>query len=157
MKTQNRGGLARLSIAGLLLSTPLALGAASNPADIIKYRQNVMKSIGANAAAAEAIFENKVVFKDRLIDHARAIEAATHNIPALFPPGSHTGAETRAREEIWSKREQFEKNAKDTQEKATAFAKAVASRDETQARTAFKELDKSCSACHREFRKRRQD
>lgn len=156
MKNQNCGGLARAGILALLFGTPLTLGAAGNPEDIIKYRQNVMKAIGGNGAGAEAILKDKVEFKDRLVEHARAIEAATRNIPALFPPGTDSGADTRAREEIWTKREQFEKNAKDTQEKAAAFAKAAASKDGDQMRSAFEALDKSCSACHREFRKRRQ-
>lgn len=156
MKQQNRGGLARAIVVALLLGTPAALWAAGNPEEIIKYRQNVMKAIGGNAAGAKAILENKVEFRDRLIDHARALEAASRGIPALFPSGSETGADTRAREEIWSKREQFEKSAKDTHEKAAAFAKAVASKDDGRIRAAFKELDKSCRACHREFRKRRQ-
>lgn len=156
MKKQNRGGLVRAGAIVLLFGTPSVLWAADNPENIIKYRQNVMKGIDGNAAGAEAILENKVAFKDRLIDHARAIEAGTRNIPALFPSGTESGADTRAREEIWSKQEQFEKNAKDTHEKAAAFVKAVAGKDEGNMRAAFKELDKSCSACHREFRKRRQ-
>lgn len=149
-------GIVHIGAIVLLLGMPWMLSAADNPGDIIKYRQNVMKAIGGDAAGAEAILENKVEFKDRLIDHARALEAATRNIPALFPPGSDTGAETRVREEAWTQREQFEQSAKDAQEKAAAFAKAVASKDEGRMRSAFEALDKSCSACHREFRKRRQ-
>lgn len=155
MKNYKRGGLMHAGAVALLFATPLVIW-ASGPEDIIKYRQNVMQAIGGNAAGAEAILENKVAFKDRLIDHARALEAATRNIPALFPRGTESGADTRAREEIWTKREQFEKSAKDTHEKAAAFTKAVAANDVGQMRSAFEALDKSCSACHREFRKRKQ-
>jgi len=148
------GGVVRAGVIAALVSVSGVLGAADNPADIIKYRQNVMKAIGGNAGASAAILENKVAFKDRLDEHARALAAATRNIPALFPPGSDTGAKTRALEAIWTKRAEFEKRAMDAQEKAAAFAKAVASNDETQMRAAFKELNGTCRGCHRDFRQK---
>jgi len=137
-----------------LMMVPAALFAA-DPGEIIKYRQNVMKSNGEHASAVEAILKGKVEFKDHLAGHARALETFTRNIPALFPPGSDTGAETRAQEAIWSKRADFEKHAKDNEAKAAAFAKAVASKDDAQIQAAWKELDESCNACHKDFRKRR--
>lgn len=140
----------------LSLIAPLALSAAGNPVDIIKYRKNFMGALGGHTDGVAAIIENKVDFKNHLSDHARAIEAGTRDIPALFPTGTETGGETRAREETWTKRDQFEKRAKDTREKAIVFAKAVASKDEGQTRAAFKELDESCNACHKDFRKRRE-
>lgn len=139
----------------LLFGAPCALWAASNPGDIIKYRQNIMKSNGAHTSAAGAIIEGKVEFKEHLLDHARAIETFTRNIPALFPSGTETGAETRAQEAIWKDRAGFEKKSKDMEAKAAAFAKAVAAKDDAQIKAAFKELDDSCSACHKDFRKRR--
>lgn len=147
-----------LGRAAVMLSMlmPLALSAAGNPGDVIKYRKNVMEANGGHTGAAGLILENKAEFKNDLAEHARAIEAGTRNIPALFPAGTETGGETRAREEVWTKREQFENRAKENHEKAAAFAKAVASKDEGKARTAFKELDDSCNACHKDFRKRRE-
>lgn len=156
MKQEHRRASLRVSMVVLSLSAPLALYAAGNPGDIIKYRKNVMGAIGGHAGAVELILENKVEFKNDLAGHARAIEAGTRNIPALFPAGTETGGETRARPEVWSKRDLFEKRAKGTREKAAAFAKAVASKNEGQTRTAFKELDDSCNACHKDFRKRRE-
>lgn len=155
MKHEYRRAFGR-AVVMLSLISPLALYAAGNPGDIIKYRKNFMGALGGHTNDAAAIIENKVDFKDHLSDHARAIEAGTRNIPALFPSGTETGGETRAREEVWSKRDQFEKRAKDTREKAAAFAKAVASKDEGQTRAAYKELDDSCNACHKDFRKRRE-
>jgi cytochrome c556 len=156
MKQEHGRAFVRVGAVVLSFCAPLALYAAGNAGEIIKYRKNVMDANGGHTDAAAAIIENKVDFKDQLIDHARAIEAGTRNVPALFPAGTETGGETRARPEVWSKRDQFEKQAGDTREKAAAFAKAVAAKDEAQTRTAFKELDNSCNACHKEFRKRRE-
>jgi len=57
----------RLMLTGMLLAmlAPLALSAAE-PEDIIKYRQNMMKSIGGHTSAAGAIVQGKVDYKTHL-------------------------------------------------------------------------------------------
>lgn len=146
-------GIARGGVIVLLVSVPLVVWGAGNPVDIIKYRQNVMKSIGGNTSAAAALLQGKVAFKERLTDHARALEAATKNIAQLFPTGSESGAKTRALDAIWKNRAEFEKQAQNAEAKAAAFAKAVAAKDDGQAKATFKELADSCKACHKDFRK----
>lgn len=135
-----------------LLGGMASVFAANEPEDVIKYRQNVMKTNGANAAAAAAIIQGKVDMKNRLADHAKTLETFTKNIPALFPKGSDFGADTKALDAIWKKPADFEKKAKDTEEKAAAFSKAVASND-PQMGAKFKALGDSCKACHKDFRK----
>lgn len=44
--------------------------------DVIDYRQNLMKSLGAHASALGAILQNKVAYGDNLAHHADAIAAA---------------------------------------------------------------------------------
>lgn len=128
-----------------------AVQAESDPENVIKFRQSVMKANGAHMSAA-AIVQGKVEYKDRLADHAKALEMFTKNIPALFPKGSDFGADSKALDSVWAKPAEFEKLSKDTQTKAAAFAKAVAAKD-AQLGPKFKELAESCKACHKDFRK----
>ncbi len=132
----------------LLTATAVA---ESEPEDIIKYRQNVMKSNGAHMAAAGAILQGKVEYKKDLAYHAKALQAINSNVAALFPKGSDFG-DTKALDGVWSKRADFEKRAKDTRAKAHAFAKAAGG-DTKVALGKFKELSDSCKACHKDFRK----
>ena len=143
-----------LTVCAVLLSLGvLNAYAESDPEDIIKYRRNVMKTNGANMAAANAILKGKVKeFDARLGDHAKTVQLFTKNIPALFPKGSDFG-DTEALDSVWSKRAEFEKKAKDTEQKASAFAKAVASKNQSNMQAKFKALSDSCSACHKDFRK----
>lgn len=115
--------------------------------DVIKYRKNVMKAYAAHMAAAGAIVQGKV--KGSAVGHAKALEATTQDMPAMFPAGSDFG-ETNALDTVWSKRADFEKTAKDTQAKAAAFAKAAGGAD---AAAKFKDLSDSCKACHKDYRK----
>lgn len=126
-------------------------GAAfAEPSEVVKYRQSVMKANGGHMAAAGAIVQGKVAHKDRLVDHARALESLNKNIATLFPKGSDK--ESDAREEVWTKWAEFEKRAKDAQDKSAAFAKAVAANDMQGAAARYKELGGTCKACHQDFR-----
>ena len=125
-------------------------GASAEPSDVVKYRQAVMEANGGHMAAAGAIVQGKVPHKERLVDHARALESLNKNLVALFPKGSDK--ETDARAEVWTKAAEFEKLAKDAQDKAAAFAKAVTGNDMQAAAARYKELGGTCKACHRDFR-----
>lgn len=145
----------KIAVGMFILGSCTLFGAAaqaeSDPEDIIKYRQNVMKATGAHMAAAGAILQGKVGFKKDLAYHAQALQAIGSDIPALFPKGSDFG-DTKALDGVWSKRADFEKRAKDTKAKADAFAKAAGG-DAKVALAKFKELSDSCKACHKDFRK----
>lgn len=151
MKIISFSKLLHIAFAAVLAGSVVSASAAE-PDDIIKYRQNVMKSNGANAAAAAAIIQGKVDAKNRLADHAKALEMMTKNIPALFPKGSDFGAETKALDAVWKKPAEFEKAAKNAEQKAAAFSKAVAAND-PKVGLKFKELAETCKTCHKDFRK----
>ncbi len=138
----------------LLASACLVAGTAfaADPEDIIKYRQNVMKSQAAHLAAAGAIIQGKVDYKGQLGDHVKALQATTKDIPSLFPKGSDFG-ETKALDAVWQKNADFQKLARDTQQKTAALAKAVAANDSKNYGARFKDVADSCKACHEDFRK----
>lgn len=138
------------SILALLL--PMALHAAE-PDDIIKYRQNMMKAIGGHTAAAGAIVHGKVDYKNQLPMHAHALLALTSDIPALFPKGSDFG-DTKAKDEVWSNRAEFENRAKNAKDKVATFAKAVQGGNQQAMASSFMKMGESCKACHKDFRKK---
>lgn len=124
---------------------------AADPDDIIKYRKNVMNANGGLMGAANAILLHKVDNKAPLAAYAKALEGTSKDIAALFPKGTNAG-DTDALPEVWSKRADFERRAKDTETKAAAFAKS-ASAGGKDADARFKDLADACKACHKEFRK----
>lgn len=142
-----------LTMATLLATlTPVLLHAAE-PEDIIKYRKNMMKAIGAHMAAAGAVIQGKVDYKSQLAMHANAVEALTRDIPGLFPKDSDFG-DTRAKDEVWSNRAEFEKRANTVKLRAAAFAKAVKGGNSQAIAADFKQLGEGCKSCHDDFRKK---
>lgn len=139
-----------LAVAALALVAGTAV--AAEPEDIIKYRIATMKANGAHMAAAGAIINGKVDYKNQLADHARALSAVNKDIGALFPKDSDFG-DTKALDAVWKNSAEFQKRARDTAQKADAFARAVAANDATNTGARFKELSDSCKSCHKDFRK----
>lgn len=136
----------------LLAGLATAVQAESDPEDIIKYRQNVMKANGAHMAAIGAILQGKVEYPDQLGDHAKAVVDINREVHKLFPKGSDFG-DTRALDAVWTRRPAFDKAAKVTEEKSAALLKAVQTKDMKTAGARFKELQDSCKACHKDFRR----
>src|SRR4030066_986388 len=124
---------------------------AAEPEDIIKYRQNGMKSQAAHLAAAGAIINGKVDFKGQLGDHVKALQATTKDINSLFPKDSDFG-ETKALDAVWEKNADFQKRAKTAAQKANALAKTVTAGDSKNYGARFKELSDTCKACHKDYR-----
>ena len=139
-----------LFVAALALAAGVAV--AAEPEDIIKYRSAAMKANGAHMAAAGAIIGGKVDYQKQLADHARALAAINKDIVALFPKDTDYG-DTKALDAVWTNSAEFQKRARDTAQKADAFAKAVAANDTKNTGARFKELSDSCKACHKDFRK----
>jgi cytochrome c556 len=125
---------------------------AAEPEDIIKYRQNVMKANGAHMAAAAAIINGKVDYKNQLGEHTKALQAINKDIVSLFPKDSDFG-ETKALDAVWKNNADFQKHAKDAAQKADALAKVVAAGDSKNYGPRLKELSDTCKACHKDFRK----
>ena len=137
-----------LASLGLLLLT--VQGAhATDPDDLIKYRKNVMNANGGLMGAANAILQGKIDAKGQLPAYAKALAGLDQNLAALFPSGTNSG-DTDALPEVWSKRADFERRARDSQTKAAAFAQAANGKDAT---AKFKDLSDSCKSCHKDFRK----
>ena len=79
-----------------LLLVTAAANAESDPEDVIKYRQNVMKANGAHAAAAGAIIQGKVGYKKTSRITPRPSPPSTVTSPRCFPRVRTSATPTRS-------------------------------------------------------------
>lgn len=126
--------------------------AADEPANIIKYRQNVMKAVGARLTNIAAVVKGEVSDKGNIPANAAAIIELLNQAGPLFPEGTHEG-KTRALPEIWSEWDKFEAAMKASQEKAVELQAVAGSGDIGQIGQALGNLGKSCGGCHKPYRK----
>lgn len=130
-----------LAVLGVLSAT----AHAADPEEIVKYRRNLMDANGGLMGASNAILLNKVSDKARLAGFAQGLANLNKNIAEQFPNGSGS-PDSDALPDVWAKRAEFERRAKDAETKAAAFAKAPSA-------ASFQGLSDACKSCHKDFRK----
>ncbi len=137
-----------LVFAPLLLALSWSVYAEDAEDGIIKYRELVMKSLGAHVGAMGIITQGKVTLQGQLANHARAVAALAGTLPSLFPKGSDFG-ETDALPAIWEEWETFQQAAKTFDDAALALSQAATGGE---INGPFKDLTDSCKGCHKKFR-----
>ncbi len=120
---------------------------------IIKYRQNVMKSVSGHMGAIVDILKNHLPLKDHIVDHARSILQISRMTLSMFPEGSGIGR-TKSKQVIWEKWSEFESTAGNFERESLKLVEIAQSGDMEALSKQVRTTGKTCSGCHRNFRKR---
>ena len=120
---------------------------------IIKYRQNVMKSTAGHMGAIVDILKNDLSLKAHVSDHARSMLQNSRMTLSMFPKGSGKGR-TKSKQAIWGNWSEFESAAKDFERESAKLAEVAESGDMEALAKQVRATGKTCSGCHRNFRKR---
>jgi len=139
-----------LAVVGLL-STGIATAQAASDDDAIALRKTAMKGVGASMGGLKMVVQGKAG-TDMAKGFADAMAAYASITGGLFPKGSDFG-DTRAKEEIWTKADEFKAAVMAFEQAAQGMVKAAASGDAGAIKGAFGGLGKSCGGCHKPFRK----
>ena len=144
---------AALVAAGLVAG---AAGAADEPANIIKYRQSVMKSVGANITSLAMVAKGEISTLANVAANAQAIRAGLSAADTLFPDGTGSEAgKTRSLPTVWERSDEFAAAMEKSAAAADDMIVAANSGDLGQIQTALGVLGKTCGGCH--ARRARQD
>lgn len=133
----------------------LTASAADDPQLTARYRETMMKGVGAHMGQIGLVLKGKIDRKQDLLANAEAIEAAAMKFKELFPEG--TGPEevkTHALVAVWKQPEDFTK-ANDTWLKASQGLVAALKEkkvDDEKVKAAWGELGKACGGCHDTFK-----
>jgi cytochrome c556 len=120
--------------------------AADNPAHL---RHEAMETVQESFKPLRAIAVKEAPFDAAVVKkNATTILEKLKEAHGLFPAGSG-GGDSRAKPEIWSDREGFDKAMKDAQAAAAAMAAVT---DEAAYVGAMKTLGGGCKACHDKYR-----
>lgn len=149
----------RRALTTALLAAALYVSAATpsaaNDDAYIAYRQQMMQAVGGNAAAIGTIMRKRLPLNDHMALHADQIASAARMVPGAFKSKVFKGA-TDAKPEIWTSMEEFLELNEAMREASLEFAEAAREGDPREIAAAFRDLTKSCGACHRPYRKPKQ-
>jgi cytochrome c556 len=144
--------------ASLALAACVTLTAhADSMSTIVEERQRALRDIGgASKAIGDQIKRGKIV-KTMALRYSAQLKELSELLATkdLFPKGSgpETGLEMKAKAEIWTKPEDFEKYRQGLAVEAAKLdelIRAGASIDELSAQ--FKVMGANCSGCHKAYR-----
>ena len=149
-----------VSVAGALaamiaFTTVTTVGAAGEPANVIKYRLIVMSAISAHINGIVAVLSGEVSHTGHVAAHARAMHDASLMIDDLFPAGSGVG-ETRAKPEIWQNWAKFEAASKTFQAATKELARIAETGDMAAVGAQLNKVGEACGGCHKPFRKKKE-
>lgn len=144
-----------LKTAALLLLLIFVYGTVSfaDSHGIIKYRQNVMKSVSGHMGAIVDILKNGLPLKDHIVDHALSMQQISRMTLSMFPEGSGKGR-TKSKQVIWEQWSEFESAAGDFERESIKLVEVAQSGDMEALSKQVRATGKTCSGCHRNFRKR---
>ncbi len=129
--------------------------AADEPANLVKYRQAIMKAIGGHMGALGAVAKGEVSFSDEAVGHAHAINEMSKNMLRLFPQGSGYEADnkTNALPAVWERWADFEAAVKAMQDESAKMITAAQSGDTAAFGQQVGALGRNgCTNCHDTFR-----
>ena len=145
-----------IKVAALIVLLSFCFFGSSSLADskgIIKYRQNVMKSTAGHMGAIVDILKNGLSLKAHVSDNARSMLQNSRMTLSMFPKGSGKGR-TKSKQAIWENWSEFESAAKDFERESAKLAEVAESGDMEALAKQVRATGKTCSGCHRNFRKR---
>jgi cytochrome c556 len=144
---------AGLSVLAIAVGTAGAMAADMGKA--IEYRQNLMKSIGGNAADITLMLKGEVPFSaEQVAAHATAINALAKIIPDAVPAGSGPEAgKTYAKPEIWQKMDDFKAHANTLVTESAKLIQVAKSGDQAAIGKQVGVMGKEgCGGCHQTYR-----
>lgn len=122
--------------------------------DAIKYRESMMEVTGYNFKKMAAMVKKEMPFdKAQFLKMAETVHFMSTLTADGFPKGSDEMAgPTHAKDEIWSKPEEFKKDIAAFQKASEALVVAARTGEMSAIGPKFKDTAGSCKQCHDSFR-----
>jgi len=137
-------------VAGPVPTLPLPPASFANPQDAIVARKDTMKTDGKIFRAMKAAVDAGAPVRPFAADAQWFVDWGKQ-IPAMFPPGSETGHDTKAKPNIWTDKPGFDRFAADMAAAAQKLVVAANADDKAGFGDAFHDLGKACGGCHKAY------
>lgn len=142
-----------VSVIGAVVWGGFDAGAHSGARGIVKERMTLMDTIGDSMKILAAMYKRQAPYDPALVArHSASISARARSISGLFPQGS-SDHPSRALPAIWQDWPEFDQLARQLGTDSAELARMAESSDLKATRRQFARVARSCTGCHKKFRK----
>ena len=143
---------AGLVLGGVIVATETSAG----PAESVKYRQTVMKGIGAHMGAISMVMKGEVALgAPHVAANAEGIEASAKLIADAFKEKTGDAGPTSAKANIWTDWQSFADKAKTLETESAKLVNIAKKGDMTAIGAQVKAVGDACGGCHETFREKK--
>ncbi len=137
----------------VLLLFASSVPAQAKPEDAIKYRQAIYRVILWNWMPLNAMARGRVPFNaPEFAKRAERVAALSTQLLEGYPAGSHEGAHTDAKPEIWSRFADFSAKMKSFETESAKLSVIAKGGNEEAIKTQFGKVGGTCKACHDKYK-----
>ena len=126
---------------------------SATPAEVQKKRTATMKAINKHMRKLKVAVSRKEF--EHIGSTATAVGKLIAQIPELSPEGSAFGPKTRMLPAVWENFSHYKELTVLSTKAADSLAKVAESRNQKKVMKAFLALAKSCTKCHKPYRKKK--
>jgi cytochrome c556 len=143
-----------LAAAGTLAISSLALAQQPTKAEqAIKYRQSVYQVILWNLGPMGAAVQGKAPFDAKTFaNQAQRVATMAPMLAEAYGADTFVAGKTRAKQEIWQNKADFDAKMDDFVRASAAFAEVAKTGDQAKIKPAFGQMTQTCKACHDKYR-----
>jgi cytochrome c556 len=133
-----------------------ASAAAADALSVIEARHAHFKEIGKAAKAMSEQLKSATPAVPVIQSAVKQIDALAPQVPSWFPAGSGpaAGVKTQAKAEIWTKPDEFKRDAAEFADAAHKLDLVAAGGDLAAIRAQAQAMGQTCKTCHEAFRQR---
>jgi len=133
-----------------------ASAAAADVLSVIQARQGHFKEIGKAAKAMSKQLKSSTPAVPVIQSAVKQIDALAPQLPSWFPAGSGpaAGVKTQAKAEIWTKPDEFKRDAAAFADAAHKLDLIAGGGDLSAIRAQAQVMGQTCKTCHEAFRQR---
>ncbi len=121
--------------------------------DVIKYRQNMMKTISMHYKSLKLLSAGRITQPEQWLPQAQGLNNMAKMITTAFPEESDFG-ETDAKESIWENKPDFNEKADALVKFSGKLVSLIEQGEQKQVPELMREVSQSCKNCHKNYREK---
>lgn len=121
--------------------------------DVIKYRQNMMKTISMHYKSLKLLSVGRITQPEQWLPQAQGLNNMAKMVSSVYPEDSDFG-DTDAKASIWEDKSDFNQKAEALAQFSGKLVSLIEQGEQKQVPELMREVSQSCKNCHKNYREK---